>query len=126
MCILEVADCCTLCTLHRIIVGKDYYDPYSIAPETAVEAALSLLLGKKLPRQTEGMLLSSQFPINYFSISEVEQWFGVEFQTCFEAAAGADLKAGDDDFWRFNRVFDYGPMKQETSEQLRLAVGRYT
>jgi hypothetical protein len=38
---------------------------------------------EQVPRSTEGMILSSQFPSNYFSVSEVEQFFddfGDEFK----------------------------------------------
>ena len=51
------------------------------------------------------MLLSSQFPINYFGISDVEQWFddfGAEF-----ADTGRVLP-GPSKFWRFNKLNDYG------------------
>lgn len=30
----------------------------------------------------------SQFPVNYFTVSEVEQWFGADFLAAFEWAAG--------------------------------------
>lgn len=64
----------------RVIVGHDYYEPYGLTPDHVVEAALSMLLSKKMLRHTEGMLTSSTFPSNYFSVSEMEQWFGAEFQ----------------------------------------------
>ena len=51
-----------------------------------------------------GMLLSSQFPVNYFSISEVEQFypaFADEYGQ-FERSLGGAGK-----FWRFNRLHDY-------------------
>ncbi len=116
----------------RIIVGRDYYEPYGVGPDVVVEAALSLLLGKKVPRQTEGMLQSSQFPINYFSISELEQWFGADFYSAFEGAAGRALDQNGDangnglnaSFWRFNRVFDYGPINQESAESLSIIGAR--
>ena len=50
------------------------------------------------------MLLSSQFPVNYFSMSEVEQFFP-EFADeygHFERSLGGAGK-----FWRFNRLHDY-------------------
>ena len=55
--------------------GKNYYEPYDLEPEQVVEASFSFILSKKIARQTEGMLMSNQFPVNYFSISELEQWF---------------------------------------------------
>lgn len=95
-------------TQHRIIIGKEYYEPEHVEPEHVIEAALSLLMEKKVPRHTEGLLLSSQFPSNYFSISEVEQWFGDDFNEVFERCTGEPLQDGAK-FWRFNRVHTYGP-----------------
>lgn len=39
-----------------------------------------MLLARKLDRHTEGILESSKFPSNYFSVSEMEQWFGDDFR----------------------------------------------
>ena len=50
-------------------------------------------------------MLSNQFPINYFSISELEQTFP-DFKNLYETA-GKSLQ-GDSKFWRFNKVHDYG------------------
>eukprot|EP00798_Chlamydomonas_sp_ICE-L_P023411 gene23411-30685_t len=88
-------------TEHRVIVGKGYYEPFGISPEAPIEAALALLLGyyepfgispeapieaalalllgNKMPRHTEGIINSSTFPVNYFSVSELEQWFGDQY-----------------------------------------------
>lgn len=99
---------------HRIIVGKDYYEPHSITPEAVVEAALSLLLVKKVPRQTEGLLMNSQFPSNYFSISELEQWFGEDFNEEFERSIGVHREETED-YWRFNRVFGYGAQLEQNN-----------
>ena len=40
--------------MHRVIVGKPYYEPQGIPPERTVEAVFAFLLRKKVPRQTEG------------------------------------------------------------------------
>jgi hypothetical protein len=46
-------------------VGKAYYEPYEgVAVEAAVEASLALILSMKLPRHNEGMLGTSEFPVN--------------------------------------------------------------
>ncbi len=92
-------------TTHRVIVGKDYYERQGIDAEEVVERVFSYLLAKEVPRQTDGMLLSSDFPINYFSVSEVHQFFD-DFEDFFQ---GEWLKKGDyHEFWRFNRTQDYG------------------
>ena len=75
------------------------------------------------------MLTSGQFPVNYFSVSEVQQWFGDDLGVVFEAATGRVFGEGagaaeSGAFWRFNKVEDYGPMKLETAEQLNASVGK--
>ena len=51
------------------------------------------------------MLLSNQFPINYFSVSEVEQWWP-DFADLYNNADRRLQDAGK--FWRFSKVHDYG------------------
>lgn len=111
-------------TNHRVIVGKHYYEPYDISPEAAVEVGLALLLRAKVARSTEGMLLSSQFPVNYFALGQVEQWYGDEFREEFARVTGGEQLQNDTaDFWRFSKVHDYGPLRRETAEQLAVSVG---
>ena len=50
-------------------------------------------------------MLSAQFPINYFSVSEVEQNFP-DFEAAWEGH-GIQLP-GDSKFWRFNKIHNYG------------------
>ncbi|KAG2491838.1 hypothetical protein HYH03_009794 [Edaphochlamys debaryana] len=112
-------------TNHRIIVGAEYYEPYGLAPEAAVEAGLALLLRAKVARATEGMLLSSQFPVNYFALGQVEQWYGEEFRSEFERITGGiQLTTHESNAWRFNRIHDYGPLRNETADQLNTALGK--
>lgn len=102
-------------TQHRVIVGRDYYEPLGIPPQTTVELVFAFLLKKKVPRQTEGILLNSQFSSNYFSISQVEQNFD-DFAQEFKELGKLP---GSDSFWRFNRTKDYGfKGANETVEQL--------
>lgn len=69
--------------LFRVIVGKSYYEPYGIAPEAAVEACLAFILAQKMTRHNEGMLGTAEFPVNYFTVSELEQWFDDDFAAQF-------------------------------------------
>ncbi len=46
-----------------------------------------------------GMMLSNEFPVNYFSVSEVEQEFD-DFQEMFQEGA----LPGDNSYWRFNKA----------------------
>ncbi|KAI3424879.1 hypothetical protein D9Q98_008263 [Chlorella vulgaris] len=103
-------------THHRIIVGKDYYEPLNIEPQETVERVFAFLLRSKVQRHTEGMLLQTQFSPNYFSVSQVEQNFE-GFATEFEDVG---LLPGSNSFWRFNRTQDYGYKgANETAEQLQ-------
>lgn len=69
---------------NRIVVGKSYYEPYGTLPEAAVEACLALILSNKMTRHNEGMLGTAEFPVNYFTVSEMEQWFGEDFAAQFQ------------------------------------------
>eukprot|EP00879_Flechtneria_rotunda_P004235 GHRR01004483.1.p1 GENE.GHRR01004483.1~~GHRR01004483.1.p1 ORF type:complete len:434 (+),score=139.37 GHRR01004483.1:216-1517(+) len=95
-------------TKHRIIVGRSYYEPYGIPVEAPIEAALALMLHRKMSRHSEGMLASAEFPVNYFTISEMEQWFDEEFAASFLHTTGKHLQDGQDFFWRMNKIHDYG------------------
>ncbi|GBF88180.1 hypothetical protein Rsub_00892 [Raphidocelis subcapitata] len=114
-------------TKHRVIVGREYYEPEGIAPELPVEAALAVILQKKLPRtRTPGTVLpSSQFPATYFSIGGVEQWFPEDFVAIMDDMSGKRLRANGEepDYWRFNRINDYGPMRREDPASLSVALG---
>lgn len=105
-------------TRHRVIIGKNYYEPYGGEPEQVVEVSFSFILSKKIPRQTEGMLMSDQFPVNYFSISELEQWFDD-----FKDALATIGKLEGSEVWRFNRLFDYGG-KCDDVESLNMALAK--
>jgi hypothetical protein len=89
-------------------VGREYYEPLGIEPEVPVEAALGLILQRKLPRSRApgAVLASSQFPAPYFSVSALEQWFGREFADILDDMSGVRLREDgtEPDYWRFNRV----------------------
>ncbi|DBB04825.1 hypothetical protein WJX82_007389 [Trebouxia sp. C0006] len=101
-------------TRHRIILGKEYYEDFGLEPEHVVAMAFTFLLQKKEPRHTEGLMLSSQFPINYFSISELDQVFP-DFQVLYTSKGM--MLGGDGKFWRFNKLHDYG-YKGESAQAL--------
>ena len=42
-------------TIHRVIVSKEYYEPFKLEAEEVVGRALAFLVTKQIPRQTEGM-----------------------------------------------------------------------
>lgn len=69
------------------------------------------LKGKKIVRQTEGLLTSETFPINYFAVSEVEQWFD-DFKMMFD---GQELVGN---YWCFNRLYDYGAGLTDSNPEL--------
>ena len=45
-------------TNHRVIVGKEYYEDVDLEPEEVLAMTFAFLLRNKVPRQTEGGLLS--------------------------------------------------------------------
>ncbi|QDZ19590.1 hypothetical protein HOP50_03g21080 [Chloropicon primus] len=91
-------------TDHRVIIGEDYLQALAMPVKDIVERTVSFLLSKKVSRKTEGILNSNEFPINYFALSTVEQFFG-DFAVAFE---DEDCLPGEDKFWRFNRIHTYG------------------
>lgn len=93
----QVSHACHSCC--RVIIGKSYYEPYEVAPELPVEAALALILHLKMPRHREGLLGTAEFPVNYFTIAEVEQWYPEDFAATFLHITGKELQDGQDFFW---------------------------
>jgi hypothetical protein len=67
-----------------------------------LERVFAFLLHKKVQRHTEG-LLTEEFPINYFSVSEVSQRYD-DFKDWFTAEL-------PDSYWRFNKIHSYGAEK---------------
>eukprot|EP01023_Acetabularia_acetabulum_P041681 TRINITY_DN4075_c0_g1_i2.p1 TRINITY_DN4075_c0_g1~~TRINITY_DN4075_c0_g1_i2.p1 ORF type:complete len:383 (-),score=63.79 TRINITY_DN4075_c0_g1_i2:1778-2926(-) len=94
-------------TTHRVIVGDEYYAPYNIDPDTVVERAFQFLIQIREPLQTEGILISNQFPVNYFSVSELCQTFP-DFQKLYKENDGTL----PDMYWRWNRLHNYGGMTE--------------
>lgn len=92
-------------TNHRIIIGEDYIKALGMPLKDIAERTVSFLLSKKVKRKTEGMLMSNEFPVNYFALSSVEQWFD-DFALAF-TTENKELP-GEDKFWRFNRIHNYG------------------
>lgn len=103
-----VVQCDNRASTHRVIVGREYYEQYSITIEKVLEACFALLLGVKETRHTEGILGSNQFPVNYFSVSSLEQWYPDEFHEEFMRATGVSRRFDELKVWRFNKVKDYG------------------
>jgi len=92
-----------LATKHRVIMGEEYIEAVNLPPQEIAEATFAFLLSKKVQRHTEGILTSNQFPINYFALSTVEQWYD-DFALTFEETK----LPGENKFWRFNRIHEYG------------------
>lgn len=42
-------------SVHRVIIGKDYYEPYGLAPEVTLDRTMGFMLSIRQPRHTEGM-----------------------------------------------------------------------
>ncbi len=81
-CVMSYALSCTC-------AGKQYVEAVGLtSPDPAAEAAMAVLLAEKQPRHTEGVMPVGQFPVNYFTVSEVEQWWDEDFRQAFKIAAG--------------------------------------
>jgi len=88
-------------TSHRVIVGDIWPEAVGISSQQVVERCFAFLLNMraKIGRRTEGLLASNQFPINYFAMSEVLQWYP-EFQDMFDQPCPGG-------FWRFDKNHTY-------------------
>eukprot|EP00958_Prasinococcus_capsulatus_P012325 scaffold1229_cov400-Prasinococcus_capsulatus_cf.AAC.6 len=102
-------------TAHRVIVSKHMVESVDArGPKELVEKAFAVLLGQKdMQRRTEGLISPLTFPINYFTVSEVEQYYPEAFQKMFDKK----LPGG---FWHFSRVVDYSTPAPISSEDQRL------
>eukprot|EP01026_Neomeris_dumetosa_P015068 TRINITY_DN15666_c0_g1_i10.p1 TRINITY_DN15666_c0_g1~~TRINITY_DN15666_c0_g1_i10.p1 ORF type:complete len:432 (-),score=53.26 TRINITY_DN15666_c0_g1_i10:230-1381(-) len=106
-------------TEHRVIVGDEYYAPYNLEPDVVVERAFQFLISIREPLHTEGILISNQFPVNYFSVSELCQTFPA-FAKLYTENKG-ELP---DMFWRWNRLHNYGGMIEDP-QSLSTSIGAY-
>lgn len=88
-------------TSHRVIVGKTYYKHGTFEPDDILGAVFGFILNHDLARQTEGILSSTQFSANYFSVAELHQNFP-EFENHIP------VQINGDSFWRFRRMEKYG------------------
>lgn len=48
--------------------------------------------------------------------SGLEQWYEEEFLEVFQRTTGKALKGDEDKFWRFNRVYEWGPGRESLLE----------
>lgn len=94
-------------TRHRVVCGRMFPDSVKLPEDDLIIRVMAFLLHKRIPRQTEGVLTSEQFGINYFAVSEVAQKFD-DFKTWF----AEDLP---ETYWRFNRIHSYGNITAPTT-----------
>ncbi|KAJ9530933.1 hypothetical protein QJQ45_028774 [Haematococcus lacustris] len=120
----------TLCVVEQDVVRPrcaQYLEQQGLSsPEPAVEASLAVLLSLKQSRHTDGIMAVDQvssfkqeqaeegwgeqgqaaptFPVNYYTISEVEQWFPDDFKAAFELSSGQVLDSSEEVAWRFTRL----------------------
>lgn len=84
--------CLLLCWLWRgkDCVGDEYYTPHGITAEDVVMTSFAFVIEQDTERQTEGLLLMTQFPINYFTVAELDQRFP-NFRDHFQKWTGKAL-----------------------------------
>ena len=112
-CVVTPADG-SVVTTHRVIVGAPYTAASGGTPEELVAHAIAFLMHLKIPMQTEGMLGIGTFPVNYFNLSLVDQWYPE-----FGARHGLP---GAETCWRFNKLNAYGA-EAERVDSLMLGPG---
>ena len=61
---------------HRVIVGRAFMETVkATSPRQVLEGAFAVLIANKVPRKTEGIITSENFPVNYFTAANVAAWF---------------------------------------------------
>lgn len=97
---------------HRVIVGKDFLQSVGATnPREVVENAFAVLLARKVPRKTEGLITSEVFPSNYFTVTNVAIQFP-EFLELF--GRKPDAYNWDSAQWNFKQVHDYSQDDKRT------------
>lgn len=87
-------------TRHRVIVGSFLPESVNMPEDEFLETVMGFLLHKRIPRHTEGLIEPSTFPINYFAITQVCQFFK-DLDDWFPSKLPKD-------YWRFMRTELYG------------------
>jgi hypothetical protein len=86
---------------HRVIVGEIYFKHGIFEPKDLLEKVFGFILKRRFPRQTEGILSSTQFSPNYFSVAELHQNY-----PDFEEEI--PWQVDGDSFWHFRKIEQYG------------------
>jgi len=99
-------------TTHRVIVGKDFAEAVGKEnPRDIVENAFAVLLARRVPMHTEGMITSEVFPVNYFTATNVATQFP-EFLELF--GSNSEKFDWDRAQWNFKQVHDYSQDDKRT------------
>jgi len=97
---------------HRVIVGRDFLaEVGSSNPREAVENAFAVLLAKKVPRKTEGIITSEVFPVNYFTTTHVATEFPEYLSLFGKRPEEFDWDRAQ---WNFKQVHDYSQDNKRT------------
>jgi len=97
---------------HRVIVGKDMMHAVGATDaKQVVENAFAILLFKRLPRNTSGIITSEVFPVNYFTAANVAENFP-EFLDLFgKSQEEFDYNRNQ---WNFRQIHDYSQDDKRT------------
>jgi len=99
-------------TTHRVIVGKDFTGAIGEEdPREVVKNAFAVLLARRVPMHTEGMISSEVFPVNYFTATNVATMFP-EFLELFDSSS--EKFDWDRAQWNFRQVHDYAQDEKRT------------
>lgn len=70
--------------------GEEYYAKQGLQARDVVMLSFAFVIEEELERQTEGLLIMTQFPINYFTVADLDQRFD-EFRDHFHRWTGVEL-----------------------------------
>lgn len=97
---------------HRVIVGKDLLKVIgNPTPREAVESAVAVLLARRVPRKTDGLITSEVFPSNYFTLSNLSLKFPEYLDMFGSSAENFDWHRAS---WNFRQVHDYSQDEKRT------------
>eukprot|EP00793_Prasinoderma_coloniale_P003378 PRCOL_00006614-RA len=110
-------------TNHRLFLGKEYYEAVGATPDEMVCEIFKWLVAHKTPLHTDGTLEIDDFPVNYFSSSQViQRW--PDFAGVFEERSGGKQLPGFESFFHARTVEEYGNLSDPDANR-EFEIGPY-
>lgn len=110
-------------TNHRVFLGRDYYEAVGASPDEMIVEIFKWLVAHKAPLHTDGTLGIDDFPVNYFSSSQViQRW--PDFASVFEERSGGKQLPGFESFFHCRTVDEYGNLSDPDANR-EFEIGPY-